>query len=67
MCLQLIYACGLRLTEGTQLQISAIDSPRMLVRVRQGKGGKDRLVPLAPRSASPLRVANAKSYPGKPR
>jgi integrase/recombinase XerD len=49
MCLQLIYACGLRLREGTQLQVSDIDAPRMLVRVRQGKGGKDRFVPLAPR------------------
>ena len=49
MCLQLIYACGLRLTEGTPLQVSDIDAQRMLVRVHQGKGGKDRLVPLAPR------------------
>jgi site-specific recombinase XerD len=49
MCLQLIYACGLRLREGTQLQVSDIDSQRMLVRVRQGKGGKDRCVPLASR------------------
>jgi integrase/recombinase XerD len=49
MCLQLIYACGLRLTEGTQLPVSDIDAPRRLVRVHQGQGGKDRLVPLAPR------------------
>jgi integrase/recombinase XerD len=49
MCLQLIYACGLRLTEGTQLQVSDIDAQRMLVQVRCGKGGKDRCVPLAPR------------------
>jgi integrase/recombinase XerD len=49
MCLQTIYACGLRLTEGTQLQVSDIDAQRMLVRVHQGKGGQDRLVPLAPR------------------
>jgi integrase/recombinase XerD len=49
MCLQLIYACGLRLREGTQLQVSAIDAQRMLVWVRQGKGGQDRCVPLAPR------------------
>jgi integrase/recombinase XerD len=49
MCLQLIYACGLRLTEGTQLQVSGIDAQRMLVRVNQGKGSKDRFVPLAPR------------------
>ena len=49
MCLRLIYACGLRLTEGTQLHVPDIDPQRMLVRVRQGKGGKDRFVPLAPR------------------
>ena len=55
MCLRLIYACGLRLTEGTQLQVADIDPQRMLVRVRQGKGGKDRLVPLAPRVLALLR------------
>jgi integrase/recombinase XerD len=56
MCLQMIYACGLRLTEGTQLQVSDIDAQRMLVRVHQGKGGKDRLVPLAPRVLELLRA-----------
>lgn len=56
MCLQLIYACGLRLREGTQLQVSDIDSQRRLVRVCQGKGGKDRFVPLAPRVLALLRA-----------
>jgi integrase/recombinase XerD len=56
MCLQLIYACGLRLTEGTPLQVSDIDAPRMLVRVRQGKGGQDRLVPRAPRVLEVVRA-----------
>jgi integrase/recombinase XerD len=55
MCLRLIYACGLRLTEGTQLQVSDIDAQRMLVQVRCGKGGKDRCVPLAPRVLTLLR------------
>jgi integrase/recombinase XerD len=55
MCLQMIYACGLRLREGTQLQVSDIDPQRMLVRVRQGNGGKDRLVPLAERTLELLR------------
>jgi integrase/recombinase XerD len=55
MCLRLIYACGLRLREGTQLQVSDIDPQRMLVRVRQGTGGKDRFVPLAPRVLELLR------------
>jgi integrase/recombinase XerD len=48
-CLQLIYACGLRLTEGTHRQVADIEPQRMLVRVHQGTGGKDRCVPLAPR------------------
>jgi integrase/recombinase XerD len=56
MCLQVIYACGLRLREGTQLQVADSDPQRMLVRVRQGKGGKDRLVPLAERTLELLRV-----------
>jgi integrase/recombinase XerD len=56
MCRQLIYACGRRLREGTQLQVSDIDAQRMLVRVRQGKGGNDRFVPLAPRVLALLRA-----------
>jgi integrase/recombinase XerD len=56
MCLQLIYACGLRLREGTQLQVSDIDAQRLLVRVHQGTGGKDRFVPLAPRVLELLRA-----------
>src|SRR5262245_26822311 len=56
MCLRMIYACGLRLREGTQLQVTDIDPQRMVVRVRQGKGGKDRVVPLAPRVLELLRA-----------
>jgi len=41
-----MYACGLRLKEGIHLQVADIDSARMLVHVRLGKGGKDRYVPL---------------------
>ena len=50
-----IYACGLRLKEGTQLQVADIDSSRMLVHVRLGKGGKDRYVPLPQRTLELLR------------
>jgi site-specific recombinase XerD len=45
-CLSTIYACGLRLNEGVSLQISDIDGERMLLHVRQGKGARDRYVPL---------------------
>ena len=50
MCLTTIYSCGLRLTEGTRLQVSDLDSVRMLVHVRGGKGKKDRYVPLPQRT-----------------
>lgn len=43
-----IYAVGLRVSEVASLRIVDIDSVRMLIHVRQGKGGKDRLVPLSP-------------------
>jgi integrase/recombinase XerD len=44
---QTTYACGLRLGEIVHLQVGDIDSSRMVVVVRQGKGRKDRLVPLS--------------------
>jgi len=36
------YSSGLRLSEAAHLRISDIDSKRMMVRIRNGKGGKDR-------------------------
>jgi integrase/recombinase XerD len=44
--LQTAHACGLRITELLSLQVTDIDSARMVVNVRQGKGAKDRQVPL---------------------
>jgi integrase/recombinase XerD len=40
--LQMLYACGRRWREGPQRQVSAMDSPRRLVRIRQGQGGQGR-------------------------
>ena len=45
-CLFTIYSTGLRLNEGTHLQVKDIDSSRMLIHVHRGKGAKDRYVPL---------------------
>ena len=50
------YAAGLRCSELTRLRVSDIDSGRMLLRVDQGKGNKDRYVPLSPRLLEQLRA-----------
>ena len=55
VCLTTIYSWGLRLQEGTHLQVPDIDSARMLVQVRSGKGAKDRSVPLPQRTLALLR------------
>jgi integrase/recombinase XerD len=46
VCLNTIYACGLRLLEGVQLCVKDIDSDRKMLHVVAGKGGQDRYVPL---------------------
>jgi site-specific recombinase XerD len=56
MLLQTAYACGLRLSEVLHLEVTAIDSARLLVHVHQGKGQKDRLVPLSLRLLAELRA-----------
>lgn len=69
MCLTTIYACGLRLSEGVHLTTHDIDSARLVVRVRRGKGGQDRYVPLAERVLALLRAywrATASLYPQPP-
>jgi len=54
-CLATIYGCGLRLGEALRLEVSDIDSDRMMLRVRQGKESKDRYVPLPQMSLALLR------------
>lgn len=51
-----VYACGLRLQEALHLEVSDIDSDRMMVHVHRGKGAKDRLVPLPRRTLERLRA-----------
>ena len=56
LLLQVVYGCGLRLNELLSLQVGDIDSARMVIHVRQGKGGKARLVPLSLRLLQELRA-----------
>jgi site-specific recombinase XerD len=49
------YASGLRVSELSHLRLTDIDSQRMVIRVEQGKGQKDRYVMLSPRLLEELR------------
>jgi integrase len=55
MLLMTLYATGARRAEVAHLKISDIDSQRMVVHIRGGKGGKDRDVMLSPRLLDALR------------
>ncbi|MBB1274915.1 MULTISPECIES: site-specific integrase [Psychromonas] len=50
-----LYSMGLRLSEALSLTVNDIDSQMMQVHIRNGKGGKDRLVPLPERTLHALR------------
>ena len=50
------YAAGLRISEAVRLTVSAIDSQRMVLRIAQGKGKKDRYVMLSPKLLEILRA-----------
>lgn len=46
LCLKVIYACGLRISEGCEIQSANIDSARHGLKIVGRKGRKDRLVPI---------------------
>lgn len=53
--LSLIYSCGLRRSELLNLKPADIDSKRGIILIRQGKGKKDRIVPLSTKILEMLR------------
>lgn len=54
--LRLLYATGLRVSELCALKIADIDSARMVIHVRKGKGFKDRFVPMSETLLADLRA-----------
>ena len=53
--LMVLYGTGVRRTELSLLQVADIDSKRMVIHIRQGKGSSDRDVPLSPKLLEALR------------
>jgi len=53
--MEVMYSCGLRLKEVLGLEVKDIDSRRMVLHIRAGKGQKERFVPMTPRLLGVLR------------
>ncbi|MBI2736264.1 MAG: site-specific integrase [Rhodospirillales bacterium] len=49
------YAAGLRASEAARLKVSDVDSSRMMIRIEEGKGAKDRYAMLSPQLLTILR------------
>jgi len=54
--LMTLYSTGMRRSELCHLKVEDIDSKRMMIRIHQGKGRRDRDIPLSPRLLETLRV-----------
>lgn len=54
LCFQLMYFCGLRLSEAVSLPVKAIDSERMVLRII-GKGDKEQFIPFPEALLKPMR------------
>lgn len=61
--ISLAYSTGMRVSEVINLKIEDIDSKRMLIHINNGKGRKDRVVPLSENILKLLRTYFRKYYP----
>ena len=58
-----MYGTGMRVSEALHLRIANLDSQRMMIQIEQGKGRKDRYVPLSPKLLELLRTYWRKERP----
>jgi site-specific recombinase XerD len=63
MLLETGYGCGLRVSELVRLRVRHIDGERRQLRIDQGKGAKDRVVPLSVRLLERLRAYYRHEHP----
>jgi len=63
--ISLIYSSGMRIGEILSIHIADIDSKRMVIQIRDGKGNKDRQVPLSDKILILLRGYYRKYHPSK--
>ena len=49
MILWMIYSCGLRRSEVTNIKLTDLDAERGILHIREGKGNVDRMVPVSPK------------------
>jgi len=61
-----MYAAGLRVSEACKLSVNDIDSRRMLIHIREGKGGRNRFAMLSRRLQHVLREYWRAERPGPP-
>ena len=66
MFFTLIYATGMRIRESSRLQTQDIDAIQQVIHVRNGKGGKDRLVPMSGKLYGLLRAYYKHERPPAP-
>jgi len=66
MFFTLIYATGLRIREASLLETRDIDAMQKVIHVRNGKGGKDRMVPMDTKLYGLLRAYYKHAQPAKP-
>jgi len=60
------YAAGLRVSEACRLRVEDIDSQRMVLRVRAGKGAKERLTILSPRVTLHIKTSHEVAIQNQP-